>query len=324
MRAPVLLASNGEYPFYPWRMTQSGLGRFPFRRETNAGKSMMDTVEDLRSRPAGSPTDLSKMQALWDQRGKEDPLYYVLRGTLRDRKHWSKEDFLDLGRREIQGVMQYLGQRGLPLRKDRALDFGCGAGRLTQGLSPYFRHVDGVDHAPAMVEISRRLLPTNSNCRFTVVQGGDLSVFETSTFDLVYSDMVLQHIPYPHGLDYISEFLRVLRPGGVAVFQVVLDNLLLEPLPSVWRERVLAALKKVRTGGAVNNMFGLDDTSVRSAVSKGEGIVLDVQEFEGDPSSLPPLHPFRRNLVAGRPACLGLWLNVRYLAQKVPSPSAHA
>lgn len=283
---------------------------------------MMDPVKDSRDSSAGSPTDLLEMQALWDQRGKDDPLYYVLRGALRDRKHWSKEDFLDLGRREVQGVMDYLGRRDLPLRRDRALDFGCGAGRLTQSLSPYFRQVDGVDHAPSMIEISRRLLPPNSNCRFTVVQGGNLSVFETSTFDLVYSDMVLQHIPYPHGLDYISEFLRVLRPGGVAVFQVVLDNLLLEPLPSVWRERVLAALKKVRTGEAVNNMFGLDDTSVRSAVRRGGGVVLDVQEFEGDPSSLPPLHPFRRNLVAGKPAYLGLWLNVRYLAQKASHPSA--
>ncbi|MCL4324900.1 MAG: class I SAM-dependent methyltransferase [Candidatus Thermoplasmatota archaeon] len=272
--------------------------------------------------PEGS-AELIEMQKLWDQRGKEDPLYYVLRGTLRDRKHWTKEDFLDLGRREIRGVMEYLGSFHLPLRRERALDFGCGAGRLTQGLSPYFARVDGVDHAPAMVEVSRRLLPSESNCQFTVAQGGDLSNFETSTFDLVYSDMVLQHIPYPHALDYISEFLRILRPGGVAVFQVVLDNFLLEPIPAAWRLRALAALKKVRTGEAVNNMFGLDDTSVRSAVEKGGGRVLDVQEFEGDPSVLPPLHSFHRALVAGRPAYLGLWLNVRYLAEK-PLPGKNA
>jgi SAM-dependent methyltransferase len=36
----------------------------------------------------------------------------------------------------------------------------------------------------------------------------------------VYSSITLQHVPPPANLRYVGEFLRILRPGGVAVFQV--------------------------------------------------------------------------------------------------------
>jgi SAM-dependent methyltransferase len=38
--------------------------------------------------------------------------------------------------------------------------------------------------------------------------------------DMVYSWLVLQHMPRQLALGYISEFARVTKPGGVMVFQV--------------------------------------------------------------------------------------------------------
>ena len=47
-----------------------------------------------------------------------------------------------------------------------------------------------------------------------------LKQFESASFDVVYSRLVLQHIP-PHFVrEYISEFIRILAADGVLMFQL--------------------------------------------------------------------------------------------------------
>jgi SAM-dependent methyltransferase len=49
----------------------------------------------------------------------------------------------------------------------------------------------------------------------------DLRPFESGSFDLVYSRYVLQHLPGRAMVrSYLAEFIRVLRPGGLLVFQL--------------------------------------------------------------------------------------------------------
>ena len=49
----------------------------------------------------------------------------------------------------------------------------------------------------------------------------DLGDFDDAQFDLVASDIVLQHLPdEPTVQGYIAEFVRVLAPGGLLVFQL--------------------------------------------------------------------------------------------------------
>jgi SAM-dependent methyltransferase len=48
----------------------------------------------------------------------------------------------------------------------------------------------------------------------------DLSMFPGFTFDLVYSNLVLQHMPPELSRSYMTDFIRVLKPGGVGVFQL--------------------------------------------------------------------------------------------------------
>jgi hypothetical protein len=45
-----------------------------------------------------------------------------------------------------------------------------------------------------------------------------------ASFDFIYSDIALQHIPPDQSRAYIAEFLRVLRPGGLAVFQLTAEH----------------------------------------------------------------------------------------------------
>ncbi len=101
----------------------------------------------------------------------------------------------------------------------RALDFGCGAGRLTQALASRFAHADGVDIARSMIEAAEQLNHC-PNVDFHHNTAADLALFGTDAFSFIYSSIVLQHMRSALALGYISDFVRVLSPGGILVFQV--------------------------------------------------------------------------------------------------------
>jgi SAM-dependent methyltransferase len=102
----------------------------------------------------------------------------------------------------------------------RALDFGCGVGRLSQALADRFQEVVGVDIAESMVAKAHEFNRHGNRVRYVVHGSDDLSCFADGLFDLVYSVITLQHIPPEAAAAYIGEFFRVLRPGGTAIFQV--------------------------------------------------------------------------------------------------------
>ena len=147
-------------------------------------------------------------------------MWAVLTDRRKSRRRWSVEEFLATGVEEIGDVLARLGELGLDVGRERALDFGCGAGRLSHGLAAAgFGEVLGCDISPTMLEKAREIVPDPA-CRFVQVAGTDLSAVETDSVDLVYSCRVLQHMPRALAYSYVGEFWRVTRPGGVVVFQM--------------------------------------------------------------------------------------------------------
>jgi ubiquinone/menaquinone biosynthesis C-methylase UbiE len=106
------------------------------------------------------------------------------------------------------------------LNFEKALDFGCGPGRLTQALAEHFREAHGVDIASSMIAKAQELNKYGERCIYHLNDRPDLQLFDANTFDLVYSWLVLQHMPKQLALGYIAEFARVTKPGGVMVFQI--------------------------------------------------------------------------------------------------------
>ncbi len=164
--------------------------------------------------------NLSFVKNVYEKLGREDPLYAVLslKGCRYNR--WDIKEFFETGRRHVGEVLQYADRLGLRLGFSRALDFGCGVGRLSQALAERFQEVVGVDIAESMVAKAREFNRHGSRVQYVVHANDDLSCFEDRMFDLVYSVITLQHIPPEAAAAYIREFFRVLRPGGVALFQV--------------------------------------------------------------------------------------------------------
>ncbi|HET9481340.1 MAG TPA: methyltransferase domain-containing protein [Candidatus Polarisedimenticolia bacterium] len=115
----------------------------------------------------------------------------------------------------------------------RVLDLGCGYGETAVWLALQGAVVDAVDISPGMVEVSRRLAErcgVPERIRFHVAPGESLP-FEEGAFDLVFGHDVLHHLD----LDLArGELLRVLKPGGRAVFAEPLGH---NPLINLFRDR---------------------------------------------------------------------------------------
>lgn len=156
----------------------------------------------------------------WESAARRDPLWAVLSDPSKRGRKWDLHEFLETGRREISLLLYQLAQLRYSPTYGRALDFGCGVGRLTQALSASFPEVVGVDVSPTMLEIAARVNQSPATVRYVLNARDDLQQFAANSFDFVYSDIVLQHIAPPASARYVAEFLRVLRAGGIAVFQL--------------------------------------------------------------------------------------------------------
>ncbi len=163
--------------------------------------------------------DINELKVNWDQLGRLDAFGNIITDPERKGK-WSKEDFFNSGKEEIASLMDYIDSIGVSFSKSKALDFGCGVGRLTQALSGYFTECWGVDIAPSMIALAKRYNKYGKRCRYFINDADNLSIFPDGTFDFIYSNIVLQHMRPEYSKNYIIDFLRLIRPGGLIVFQV--------------------------------------------------------------------------------------------------------
>ena len=173
------------------------------------------------SMPTGSNAELERLRRTWLNLGEDDPLWAVLSRADKRGGRWDTAEFLATGRAEIDAQLGFLAAHGLPQNRLRALDFGCGAGRLTRALAGAFEHVTGMDVSPSMLGAARRLNADIGNADFVENRSVTLEGIADASIDLVYSCITLQHIPSALALGYVAEFLRVMAPGGAAVFQFV-------------------------------------------------------------------------------------------------------
>jgi SAM-dependent methyltransferase len=164
--------------------------------------------------------DLRELQKHWDAFGREDPLWAILALPEKRFGIWDVEEFFSCGQRQIEGLFKELDERGIARPTGKALDFGCGVGRLTQALCAHFEECCGVDIAPSMIEHARRLNRFGDRCRYFLNERDDLSLFPDGEFNFICSIIVLQHMRPEYIRCYLKEFLRVLAPGGLAVFQI--------------------------------------------------------------------------------------------------------
>ena len=162
---------------------------------------------------------LTRIRRQWEALGREDPLWGVLSDPSKRGNRWDPEEFFRTGPAQIASILAVVERAGIKLRRGSALDFGCGVGRLTQALAEPFHEVHGVDVAESMIAEARRHNRRGERCSYHLSTTSRLP-FDAGRFDFVLSLITLQHMPAGPASRYISEFVRVLAPGGVACFQI--------------------------------------------------------------------------------------------------------
>ncbi len=171
---------------------------------------------------ADAPSDarLARLQREWDELAETDAMWAVLTDPGRKGNRWTIGEFLAAGETEIAAALERAAALGRPARRGRALDFGCGAGRLTHALSLHFEEAVGVDVSSGMIRRATELSSDRPNVRLVVNETPDLARFPSGSFDLAYSNIVLQHLPTSAlAATFAGEMLRVTATDGIAIFQ---------------------------------------------------------------------------------------------------------
>lgn len=153
------------------------------------------------------------MRADWNERAREDAHYYVAFGG-RDQDESGFDataiDVLPSLETELKRFPKDANRRTW-----RALEIGCGPGRLMKPLSRHFGEIHGVDVSDEMIRLARQRLAHIPHAHVHATNGASLAQFADSSFDFVYSYAVFQHIPSRDVvLEYMREVRRVLKPGG--------------------------------------------------------------------------------------------------------------
>jgi SAM-dependent methyltransferase len=161
-----------------------------------------------------------RARAFWDAQAAADPLWAVLTHPERKARQWRLDDFMRNGEREVALLFHELERLGFGRRFASALDFGCGVGRVTQALARRCDCVLGIDISPRMVAIAEALNAYPGAVRYVSLDLDGVRRMASGIFDLIYSNIVLQHIEPERTLEYLGELSRLLRPHGALVFQL--------------------------------------------------------------------------------------------------------
>lgn len=156
------------------------------------------------------------MRNYWEERAKLNAAYFV--DTTVDYDAPDMEKFLADGF-EIVRVAMEEGPVS-PEQHRRAVDIGCGLGRISLALRERFDHVTGYDIAPEMLKQAGELVAGRDGIDLRLTDGASLPGTEDRSTDFVVTFTVFQHIPDVDVIRaYIREAGRILAPGGVFAFQ---------------------------------------------------------------------------------------------------------
>lgn len=239
---------------------------------------------------------LQELQGNWEGLAQSDPLWAICTDPGKRNRKWDREEFFATGRREVATVLECATECGVKIDHHLpALDFGCGVGRLTQALAAHFSECWGVDISPTMIRLAKEFGQDRPQCRFLLNHSDRLEELEDNYFGFIYSSIVLQHIAREYSLRYIVELVRVLRPGGVLVFQLP-DTLRAGPLKRVRARLALRSRLRSLFGSRIHaiEMHCLKEGEVRRIVEQSGARVVDVRltnstdpAFCGDLKYLP-------------------------------------
>lgn len=156
------------------------------------------------------------MRRDWEERARKNAFHYIASW----KKEWDVESFLASGEEDYRCMVAPVLERCNITPRGSMLELGCGAGRMTGSFARRWQQVSALDISEEMLAKARAIHQDPHNIVWQLSNGTDLAPAQTGSIDFVFSYIVLQHMPDESLIaHYVGEMLRVLRPGGAALFQ---------------------------------------------------------------------------------------------------------
>jgi len=117
--------------------------------------------------------------------------------------------------------------KGIATTDKLALDFACGPGRNIVKFNSQFQRIDGADISDFNLKNAIKWCEYNevSTPNLYKTNGYNLQEIKNEIYDVVFSTIAMQHIcVYDIRYGLMSEFFRVLKPGGMVCIQMGYGN----------------------------------------------------------------------------------------------------
>jgi SAM-dependent methyltransferase len=194
----------------------------------------------------------------WKAIGAAEPFWGVITAPQFKRKNLDSDclaSFYACGVEHIVSVTSRLERAAAkPIHVSRALDFGCGTGRLSEAMTKYADEVIGFDISPNMLTEARRYSKGGVHYCDQIPDG---------KFGWINSFIVFQHVPPKRGLKLFEELLQKLDHGGfISLHFTIYRDLAADPPErfgeapvSMLRKWAHAMLRKSAIGKAVRRIW---------------------------------------------------------------------
>ncbi len=166
---------------------------------------------------------MKRADRAYDSVGRTEPYFGVItldRFLSANLDAAALHEFFETGEAQVTRVLATIRARlAADFKPRRALDFGCGVGRILIPLAREADHAVGVDVSDAMMAEAARNCRERNLTNVSLVKSDDRLSRLEGTFDLIHSVIVFQHIA-PHRVEVLVRgLLSHLEPGGVGALQ---------------------------------------------------------------------------------------------------------
>lgn len=160
----------------------------------------------------------------WEEWGRKDPYFAVIthdkyrQNNITDKL---KEEFFNSAGVYLNNILNTCRRRlDNGFQPKRALDFGCGVGRVCIPLAAMVDHVTAVDVADSMLKEARENSNKHHVENIAFLKSDDDLTSLQGPFDFIHSFIVFQHIPVERGRKIFANLLALLDKKGIAVIQL--------------------------------------------------------------------------------------------------------
>jgi 2-polyprenyl-3-methyl-5-hydroxy-6-metoxy-1,4-benzoquinol methylase len=157
----------------------------------------------------------------WEQVGRTDPYFGVVTHDKFRCSNLTEENkgiFFRSGHDEVNSIVEnvkHMIDSEFTIKK--ALDFGCGVGRLLIPLSDLAETATGIDVSESMLNEAKKNCKAQSINNVILAKSDDTLSCLNGKYDFIYSFVVFQHIPVPRGERIFKNLIDHLEDGGICV-----------------------------------------------------------------------------------------------------------